>query len=263
MRAVKSFLKGMIKRQCSKPKQRERRVQSTLCQNHPKKPNQQKRLNPNTLRKSLRQVRRKPQPNDFQVKPGDVDKGSISGRRLNFESYTAYCFRPYLFSDEVRGKYGCGASALALLTGALPEHIALKNNSPHYADRFMVAFLRQHGFAVQALTQSNIASASSAIEKNHVLLLSQLFRRQEATWGVIHNGWYYHNFELYFLNSLTLIRKPVVSAYLIGHTSWRNCSLVWEDHPSKHNIAASGLSLSALGLTGKKPRVSPRKEQCV
>jgi hypothetical protein len=190
-----------------------------------------------------------------------MDKGSNGGRRLNFEQYKAYCFHPFLFTNEVRGDFGCGASALALLTGALPEEIARKNKSPHYADRFMVGFLRDHGFRVQRLTQSNIAAASSDIEKNHVLLLSQMIWRGEATWGVIHNGWYYHNFQIYFTNSLTLIRKPVVSAYLIGHTTWRNCSLVWEDQPAKHKIATSGLSFSALGLTGKKPRISRRKER--
>jgi len=188
-----------------------------------------------------------------------METGSYCGRRLNFESYSAYCFRPYLFTDEVRGKFGCGASALALLTGALPESIARENNSTHYPDQFMVRFLRRHGFDVQKLTQANIANALSGIENNHVLLLSQMYRKREATWGVVMNGWYFHNFEIYFLNSLTLLRKPVVSAYLIRHTTWRNCSLVSEEAPTKRTIAASGLTLKALGLTGKKSRKPARK----
>jgi hypothetical protein len=188
-----------------------------------------------------------------------VEKGSYNGRRLDCESYAASCFRPYLFGDDQRARYGCGASALALLTGAFPEKIALKNDSPHYSDRFMVRFLRHHGFEVQLLTQSNIANALSPIGKKNPLLLSQMFRKREATWGVIYNSTYYHNFQIYYLETLTLIKKPIVTAYLVRHPSWRNCSLVWEDEPPNHKLVDSGLSFRALGLIGKKSRASSQK----
>jgi hypothetical protein len=188
-----------------------------------------------------------------------VEKGSYSGRRLNFDSFAASCFRPYLFGDEVRTRYGCGACALSLLTGAPPEEVSVKNNSPHYPDRFMVRFLRDHGFEVQRLTQCNVANGLSKIEKQHVILLSQMFRKREATWGIIFSGLYFHNFQVYFLETLSLIRKPIVTAYLVGHPTWRNCSLHWEDKPPKHKTALSGLSFTALGLIRKKSRASSRK----
>ena len=116
----------------------------------------------------------------------------------------------------------------------------------------MVRFLRDHGFEVQRLTQCNIANGLSKIEKQHVILLSQLFRKREATWGIIFSGLYFHNFQVYFLETLTLIRKPIVTAYLVGHPTWRNCSLVWEDQPTKTKVPVSGLRLTARGLVGKK-----------
>ena len=180
-----------------------------------------------------------------------MEKGSY-WCRLNLADYVAHCFRPYLFGDERRGRYGCGASALSLITGVLPEDVSRQNNGAHYADEFMTRFLRGHGFRVQALTQSNIAAASSKIEHRHVILLSQMFRQREATWGVIYNSMYYHNFQIHFLDTLTLIRKPIVSAYLVVHPTWRNCSMEWQDEPPKLKTAGSGLSLRALGLTRKR-----------
>jgi hypothetical protein len=53
------------------------------------------------------------------------------------------------------------------------------------------------------------------------VLISQLFRRYEATWGVIHGNAFYHNFQIFELSALAFLNKPILSAYLVVHPRWR------------------------------------------
>jgi hypothetical protein len=150
-----------------------------------------------------------------------VDRGFYTGRRVDFALYAVSCFNPYLFSAPFRARLGCGAGALALLTGVAPERIAAKNGGRHYSDEFMLRFLRQHGFSLLRLTLCNVSAGGSKVGKSHVILVSQLILRNEATWGVIYDGNYYHNFCSYYLDSLSLLNKPILSAYLVMHPRWR------------------------------------------
>jgi len=151
-----------------------------------------------------------------------MDKGTYNGRRVNFGRYAASCFNPYLFCGPGSALRGCGACALALLTGVEPETISEKNGGTHYSDAFMTKFLRGHGFRVLPLTQCNLSAAKDYVGTDHVVLLSQLFRRNEATWGVVFRGIYFHNFSVYFLDSLSLLNKPVLSAYVLVDTRWQS-----------------------------------------
>ena len=72
-----------------------------------------------------------------------MDKGTYKGRRVVFKRYATSCFNPYLFCDPGSDLRGCGACALALLTGVTPEKIAAKNGGVHYPDAFMIRFLRK------------------------------------------------------------------------------------------------------------------------
>ena len=150
-----------------------------------------------------------------------MDKGTYKGRRVVFKHYAVSCFNPFLFSDSASELRGCGAGALALLTGVAPERIAAKNGGIHYSDAFMLRFLRECGFRTLQLTQRNLSAAKDYVGTEHVILLSQLFKRNEATWGVIFGGMYYHNFSLFGLNALSLLNKPVLSAYLVVDPRWR------------------------------------------
>lgn len=150
-----------------------------------------------------------------------MQKGNYTGRPVNFTSYVASCFTPHLFAGPLANGIGCGASALALLTGVLPALIASRNGSRHYSDKFMLGHLHERGFTVLPLTQCNVTASTSEIGNQHVVLLSQLFRRNEATWGVIFNERYFHNFETYALDALSMLNKPVLSAYLVFHPRWR------------------------------------------
>jgi hypothetical protein len=150
-----------------------------------------------------------------------VEKGSYTGRRGDFKKYAASLFNPYLFAD-LKSHYGCGATALALLTGVHPSHIARKNGGADYPDQFVVRFLRARGFSVLPLTWCRVSEAKSPVGPTHVILLSQLFRENEATWGVIFNCFYYHNFEIYSLETLSLLNKPVLTAYLVSTPRWKS-----------------------------------------
>lgn len=150
-----------------------------------------------------------------------MDKGTYKGRRVEFRRYAVSCFNPFLFSDPASELRGCGAGALALLTGVAPEKISAKNGGIHYPDDFMRRFLRQHGFRTLQLTQCNLSSAEDYVGTDHVILLSQLFKRNEATWGVTFGGMYYHNFSLFSMNALSVLNKPVLSAYIVIDPRWR------------------------------------------
>jgi hypothetical protein len=110
---------------------------------------------------------------------------------------------------------------LALITGVVPEIIASQNNGAHYSDRFMTRFLQARGFRTLRLTPSLVTEAKRKIGPDHVLLVSQLFRRGEGTWGVVFDDFYYHNFQGYALSVLAFLNKPLLSAHVVFHPKWR------------------------------------------
>ena len=140
---------------------------------------------------------------------------------MDFSPYAASFFAPHLYCGSVRSGLGCGASALALITGVAPEIVASENGGAHYSDRFMTRFLRARNFRTLRLTPNMVTGAKNKIGADHVLLVSQLFRRQEGTWGVVFQDFYYHNFEGYVLSSLAFLNKPILSAYVVFHPKWR------------------------------------------
>lgn len=174
-----------------------------------------------------------------------MQRGHNTGRRVDFKQFAASCFTPFLYHPPVRQLLGCGATALALLTGIPPQQIGIKKRGAHYSDAFMLRFLRRNGFRTMELTFANRAKAKSKIDDSHVLLLSQWFRHNEGTWVVLHNGTCYHNFDMYTLESLSFVNKPLLSAYVVVHPRWQR--------PEKPPAAArkKRLSKSALLTLGK------------
>lgn len=148
-------------------------------------------------------------------------RNNNTGRRADFEPFAASFFAPHLYTGIGRAGVGCGAGALALITGVPPEKVAAEHVGNHYADSFMVRFLNRRGYRVLSLTPFSIVGAHSKIGTDHVVLISQLFRRYEATWGVIFGNTYYHNFDSYSLSGLAFLNKPILSAYLVVHPTWR------------------------------------------
>jgi hypothetical protein len=85
----------------------------------------------------------------------------------------------------------------------------------------MTRFLRARRFRTLRLTPDLLVQAKTEVRPDHVLLLSQLFRPGEGTWGVVFEDFYYHNFDAYALSSLSFLNKPILSAYLIVHPKWQ------------------------------------------
>jgi len=141
---------------------------------------------------------------------------------------------------------GCGATALALLTGTPPATIAARNRNVHYPDKFMVRFLRQKQFVVLELTFCNLTLAQSELSSENVLLVSQLFAKNLATWGVIFQGMFYHGFRSYTLDSLSLLSKPLLSAYAVVHPRWRLPSPASDKPASKPVMKGKAFTLAAL-----------------
>ena len=174
---------------------------------------------------------------------------------MNFSRYAASCFTPHLFAGTFGAQAGCGACALALLTGTAPEIIAKENGGRHYPDRFMLRFLRQRGFEIQGLTPRKIVAADGTIGRDHILLLSQMFCPNEATWGVIFGGMFYHNFEIYTVDCLSFFNKPVLSAYLVVHPQWRLAEPAGKEPQAQLGSKHRPFKLKDLGLRGRsRPR---------
>jgi len=188
-----------------------------------------------------------------------MEKGTYKGHRVDFKKYAVSRFTPHLFCGSHNSLAGCGACALSLLTGTPPGTIAKKNgNLNHYADDFMVRLLRQQQFKVLELTQCNLSAARNYIGSEHVVLLSQLFKRNEATWGVIFQGLYYHNFYVYGLSELSLLNKPVLSAYVILHPKWRVAPFGGGNSSPKRSPKQGRLTLAALGGIMKSAAAAPK-----
>lgn len=177
-----------------------------------------------------------------------MDKGNYTGRRIEFTRYAASVFQPHLFAGYERARMGCGSTALALLTGEPPEKIAAKNGRAHHSDEFMLRFLRRLGFRVLQLTLCNVSETTSIVGAANVILLSQLFRKAEATWGVIFNGFYFHNFDIYSLETLSFINKPIVSAYLVFHPRWRPVGKQPRKPDAKVHLAKRTVPFSTLRI---------------
>jgi len=182
-----------------------------------------------------------------------VNKGTYTGRRVDFSNYAVSFFNPYLFTGEVRSRLGCGPAALALLTGLPPELVAAQNGGEHTPDAFVLRFLRARNYSVLPLTQCNVSHSDQSIGANHVVLLSQLFRKNEATWGVIFGEHYYHNFAEYAVSSLAFLNKPILTAYLVVHPGWRLLPVTADDAKPKAKLKHSTLTLSQLRRVRSAP----------
>jgi hypothetical protein len=90
-----------------------------------------------------------------------VDKGTYTGRRVDFSLYATSCFNPFLFSAAAHAEAGCDASALGLLTGIPPANFAAKRPDKLYPDEFVLRCLRRHGFRLLRLTQCNMSQNTS------------------------------------------------------------------------------------------------------
>ena len=154
-----------------------------------------------------------------------METGVYKKRPYDWSQFEVDKFCPHLYSFW---SAGCGANALALLTGINPHKIVNSNrkNSNDWKDSFMVNFLKKRGFKVKPVTKCDVTLGDGMYTPNHitdrhVLLISQLMSKNEASWMVGHNQLWYHNFQTSSYKGITHINAPILTCYAVSHKNWQ------------------------------------------
>jgi hypothetical protein len=78
---------------------------------------------------------------------------------------------------------------------------------------------------VLPITKADMTSdryfVTNSLAPNNIILISALFRKNEASWGVIYDHVFYHNFRPSQISSLTLINQPLLTAYCLWRPDWK------------------------------------------
>lgn len=156
-----------------------------------------------------------------------METGVYRKKMFDWEAFRVRRFIPHLYDQTGLTPQGCGATALSLLSGVNPEDIRNTNfkNINHWKDSFMVKFLKDRNFKVKPLTVCDVSARSGLfisdfIKDSHVILTSQLLGKNTASWAVIHDGLWYHNYSIMSLTTMDLINCPILTSYVIFHKKW-------------------------------------------
>jgi hypothetical protein len=148
-------------------------------------------------------------------------KGRYTRRLVDYSQYQAPRFK----FNRVWGRGGCGAYALGVLTNSSPTAFyELNKGRRSYSDAFMVKQLRSLGCTVIPLKWKELNSArylEYPISPQHVVLVSQVFLKREASWLVYHGGVGYHSGCEFTPTFIDAVNKPIVTAYLVWHPAYR------------------------------------------
>lgn len=147
-------------------------------------------------------------------------------KKIDFKKYTVSRPKLTFFEKGYASLFGCGPSAAACLSGVNPSKISLINKDKnHFSDERMVKFLRSQKFEVIPLTVADVSNSlyvENKITRNHLLLLSQMYSRNQASWTVILNLEYImHGFEINLLKADEFIQRPILTSYLLFKKSWK------------------------------------------
>lgn len=154
-----------------------------------------------------------------------MEIGSYKSKQIDFTSFHCTKFVPHLYDPSLYN-VGCGASALSLITGIPPfDALKLLKNKVDVQDKAIIKLLKTCNFKVARINKSavtNFSYLASPIKPYHVILISCLLFKGEASWFVLWQNIMYHNFEPKNLSKLEFLNSPIVSCYLITHSSWKN-----------------------------------------
>ena len=157
-----------------------------------------------------------------------MKKGRYAQRFSDLTAYRSPFFKPFLFTAGDDGC--CGWDAYITIVGEYPNGKFGKLMT----DRNMVGSLRHVGLEVIPLSVCSVTNRPSLMNlvvEDHVLLISQMFRKNEGSWCVLHKGRIYHNRkdETEFFHPLEFINRPILSAYIIWKKEWalkqRKCKI--------------------------------------
>jgi len=155
-----------------------------------------------------------------------MENGKYTKKLVNFKKITLKKFTPCLYASPIYSMMGCGANTISLLTGVNPYQVVQENkNRSHYSDRFMLRQLKKHGITAKKITKCNLTAKnknnlSYNLKENHLLMISQLMKKNEASWMVYWNGICYHNFELTRADFWNILNFPIISAYCLYNPKW-------------------------------------------
>ena len=144
--------------------------------------------------------------------------------KTNFQKYKVRKFIPHLFFSQHVEHIGCGPCTISLLTGVHPIKILDRIRSNHTSDEKMRRLLREHGISSRLITKCEMTNDEAVVEhqitSQHVILISQLMRKNEGSWGVLYDGILYHNMRPCSWGVLELLNRPVLSAYVLYKKEW-------------------------------------------
>ena len=155
-----------------------------------------------------------------------MEKGKYGQNNIDFKKYEMSRVNLSFWSDNYASIWGCGPSAASLLTGINPQEISkLNHDKRHFPDSLMVKFLTEHNFQVTKLTIANMTN-SEFVENNlntkHLLLLSQMYAKNMATWVVLLKlKFIVHLYDIQRLLADEFISRPILSGYLLYKKSWK------------------------------------------
>ena len=121
-----------------------------------------------------------------------MEAGFYTKNPIDWESLRVPFFRFPSFIGPCG--WGCGANALKILTGIEQYKIAKENRSDDYQDEFMVNFLKKRNYKVVPVTQCSMSNTpierilTNKIRYDHVLLISQILHKNEASWIICYNN---------------------------------------------------------------------------
>lgn len=117
--------------------------------------------------------------------------------------------------------------ALAMLTGHKQSRIAAALPKRAYEDSWtdvsIKKYLTTNGYTVYPLTIAAVTHSEYLhypIKQEHVVLMSQHMLRYEGSWAIMHNDFYYHNFEKRVPYANEFINNPINTAYIVYHKKW-------------------------------------------
>lgn len=150
--------------------------------------------------------------------------GNYGPGNTNFKKLQVSKFPVTLWDSVIYGHCGCGATALALITGDNPTKIAAKNGRRHYSDRFMVDYLRKKGISVYEVNRANLSQSKEwkhQLSDNNVILYSANTAKGEQSWFLTFNSYIYHNFIISKASYLDLLNFPIDSCHVLCKNNWK------------------------------------------
>lgn len=149
-------------------------------------------------------------------------RGSANKKAMSFAAMRVAKFVPHIFTGGIATSFGCGATALALLTGIHPAFIP-RPRKGDWTERIVTKYLKDKDFRVLRMTLNNITPKNELLHpvgRTHVSLLRLKFMKNEASWIVVHNSMVFHNFEITELEAYEFINHPILAGFLLWHEDW-------------------------------------------